>query len=95
MTTVQRPESDRPHTKTWNVRVDISEEGDVTRVHAVLDTGDNALRADAVSRRNPDDRPFPEIGEEFAAGRALTNLGHQLLHAGDTDAEGNTVALPM
>jgi hypothetical protein len=95
MRTAPRPSSGQHHTKTWNVRVDISEEGDVTRVDAVLETGDNALQASAVSRRNPDDRPVPEIGDEFAVGRVLTNLGHQLLHAGDTDAEGNTVAVPM
>jgi hypothetical protein len=29
----------------------------------------------------------PEIGDEFAAGRALVDLGHQLLRAGTRDAE--------
>jgi hypothetical protein len=56
------------HTKTWNVRVDISEEGDVTRVHAVLDAGGRTLQADAVSGRNPDGRPVPEIGARSCSG---------------------------
>jgi hypothetical protein len=95
MRTEPRPASGGYHTKTWNVRVDIVEEGDVTRVHAVLDTGDNRLQSSTAARRDPDDPPVPEIGDEFAAGRALVNLGHQLLRAGNTDAEGNAVTVPM
>ncbi|WP_152648796.1 dsRBD fold-containing protein [Streptacidiphilus anmyonensis] len=29
---------------------------------------------------------IPEIGDEYAAGRALLELGRQLLRAGETDA---------
>jgi hypothetical protein len=82
------------HTKTWMVRIDIFEEGDTTRVHAVLDTGDNRLQATSASLRDPIDRPVPEIGDEFAAGRALLDLGYQLLRAGNTDSEGNPVNVP-
>jgi hypothetical protein len=82
------------HTRTWNVRVDIFEEGDITRVHATLDTGDNRLQSTSASRRDPVDRPVPEIGDEFAAGRALVDLGYQLLRAGNTDSKGNTVDVP-
>jgi hypothetical protein len=79
------------HTKTWSVRLDLFEEGDVTRVHAVLDAGDNTLQARAASLRDPVDRPVPEIGDEFAAGRALIDLGYQLVRAGNADSRGNTV----
>ncbi|RAG86819.1 DUF1876 domain-containing protein [Streptacidiphilus pinicola] len=89
-----RPETGVLHTKTWNVRIDIVEERDVTRVHAVLDTGDNRLQATSASTRDPVDRPVPEIGDEFAAGRALVDLGYQLLRAGNTDSRGNAVDVP-
>lgn len=95
MKTEPRPMPGDYHPKTWNVRVDIFEEGDVTRVQAVPDAGDNRLRSSSAARRDPVDPPVPEIGDEFAAGRALVNLGHQLLRAGSTDAEGNTVSVPM
>lgn len=95
MKTAPRPVPGDEHTKTWNVRIDIDEEGDVTRVHAVLDAGDTRLHSSASSRRDPVDQPVPEIGDEFAAGRALVQLGHQLLRAGNSDAESNTVTVPM
>lgn len=76
-------------TKRWTLRLDLFEEGDVTKVHAVLDTGDNTLQARTTAQRNPDDPPVPEIGDEYAAGRALIDLGHQLLRAGITDATAN------
>ncbi|MEV7782449.1 dsRBD fold-containing protein [Kitasatospora sp. NPDC088351] len=76
-------------TKRWTLRLDLFEEGDVTKVHAVLDTGDNTLESRTTARRNPHDDPVPEIGDEYAAGRALVDLGHQLLRAGVTDAATN------
>ncbi|MFE3249117.1 dsRBD fold-containing protein [Streptomyces sp. NPDC059209] len=77
-------------TTTWNVRLDIFEEDeDSTAVRAVLDTGDNELVIRTTARRNPHDRPVPEIGDEYAAGRALLELGQRLLDAGATDADDN------
>ncbi|MFJ9843288.1 dsRBD fold-containing protein [Kitasatospora sp. NPDC101155] len=76
-------------TKQWTLRLDLFEEGDVTKVHAVLDTGDNRLESRTDAHRNPHDPPAPEIGDEYAAGRALIDLGNQLLHAGRTDAAAN------
>lgn len=58
-------------------------------MHAVLDTGDNTLESRTTAHRNPHDDPVPEIGDEYAAGRALVDLGHQLLRAGRTDAAAN------
>ncbi|WP_052440905.1 dsRBD fold-containing protein [Streptacidiphilus anmyonensis] len=59
-----------------------------------LDTGDNRLQATSASRRDPVDRPVPEIGDEFAAGRALVDLGYRLLRAGNSDSSDNTVDVP-
>ncbi|MGA5824040.1 dsRBD fold-containing protein [Kitasatospora sp. NPDC094028] len=79
----------QPRTKQWTLRVDLFEEGDVTKVHAVLDTGDNRLESRTVAHRNPHDPPVPEIGDEYAAARALIDVGNQLLRAGRTDAAAN------
>lgn len=77
-------------TRTWNVRLDIFEEDeDSTAVHAILRTGDNELVTRTTARRNPHDKPVPEIGDEYAAGRALLELGRRLVEAGATDAEDN------
>lgn len=76
-------------TKQWTLRLDLFEEGDVTKVHAVLDTGDNRLESRTTAHRNPHDPPAPEIGDEYAAARALIDLGNQLLRAGRTDAAAN------
>ncbi|MER5352147.1 dsRBD fold-containing protein [Kitasatospora sp. NPDC002551] len=76
-------------TKRWALRLDLFEEGDVTKVHAVLDTGDTTLHSRTEAHRNPQDPPVPEIGDEYAAARALIDLGQQLLHAGRTDAAAN------
>ncbi|MFD5466757.1 dsRBD fold-containing protein [Kitasatospora sp. NPDC127059] len=76
-------------TKTWTLRLDLFEEDDLTWVHAVLDTGDNRLESRADAHRNPHDPPAPEIGDEYAAARALIDLGNQMLRAGRTDAAAN------
>ncbi|MFE5586039.1 dsRBD fold-containing protein [Kitasatospora sp. NPDC056531] len=76
-------------TKQWSLRIDLFEEGDTTKVHAVLDTGDNKLEARTAAHRNPNDPPAPEIGDEYAAARALIDLGHQLLRAGLSDSAAN------
>jgi len=78
------------HTRTWNLRLDIFEQdADTTVVHAVLDTENNRLVSRTSAHRNPHDRPVPEIGDEYAAGRALLALGRQLLDAGALDSSTN------
>jgi hypothetical protein len=86
MTTTTDPD----HTKTWNLRLDLFEEPEgTTSAHAVLDTGDGRLDSWTIAYRNPHDRPVPGIGDEYAAGRALRELGQRLLDAGAVDAEEN------
>ncbi|SEG81208.1 protein of unknown function [Actinacidiphila yanglinensis] len=77
-------------TRTWTLQMDIVEEDqDATEVRATLDTGDRKLVSRTTAHRNPHDPPAPEIGDEYAAGRALLDLGKRLLGAGATDAAEN------
>lgn len=86
-------------TKTWRLRLDVFEEDeDLTTVRAILDkdeyggmsgASEAALRATASAQRNPHDPPAPEIGDEYAAGRALLELARQLLRDGTHDAADN------
>ncbi|GHC56973.1 hypothetical protein GCM10010349_24610 [Streptomyces flavofungini] len=65
--------------KQWTVQIYISEEGDETRARAVLTVGDtSSVSGRGVARRNPIDRPVPEIGDELAASRALEDLAIRL-----------------
>ncbi len=65
--------------KRWTVQIYISEEGDETHARAVLGTRDTShLTGRGVARRNPIDRPIPEIGDELAASRALEDLAIRL-----------------
>jgi uncharacterized protein DUF1876 len=66
-------------TKQWAVQVYISEDRDDTVARAVLITRDG-MRVTGVgrARRNPIDRPVPEIGDELAVSRALADLADRL-----------------
>ncbi|MFF9208827.1 MULTISPECIES: DUF1876 domain-containing protein [unclassified Streptomyces] len=65
--------------KQWTVRIYLSEDGDETHARAVLTTGDTAsVTGRGAARRNPVDRPVPEIGDELAASRALEDLSIRL-----------------
>ncbi|WP_346766372.1 universal stress protein [Streptomyces sp. CB01881] len=75
-------------TKDWQLSLHVVEDRDTTRVHAVLDADGSVLHSDALARRNPVDDPAPAVGDEFAVGRALVDLGHQLLRAGTRSATG-------
>lgn len=81
--------------KRWNVELFISEDDndDVTTVRAVLVTGEGR-RHESVgqARRNPSDRPVPEIGDELAAGRALSDLADKLI--GDAARDVAEMAAP-
>ena len=68
------------HAKRWTVTISIDEvDDDRTRAHAVLETGGSShVTGEGFARRNPTDRPVPEIGDELAASRALSDLS--LIH---------------
>lgn len=78
------------HTRTWTVQIVIDEHDDERRTHAEarLHTSDRTdLRGQGQARRNPADREVPEIGDELAAARALSDLAHRLLEAAADDIE--------
>ncbi|KUJ35931.1 DUF1876 domain-containing protein [Streptomyces sp. NPDC003631] len=65
--------------KQWTVQIYITEEGDDTHARAVLSTQDTSIvTGRGTARRNPTDRPIPEIGDELAASRALEDLAIRL-----------------
>jgi hypothetical protein len=76
------------HIKEWDVHVHVFEEAGTTRVRAVLDTGETVMTGHGRARRNPADVEVPEIGDEVAVSRALSDLGHRLMTTADRDLEG-------
>ncbi|CAL9625396.1 DUF1876 domain-containing protein [Streptomyces althioticus] len=76
------------HTLEWKTRLHLFEEDGTTKAHATLDTGTATLTGHGAAHRNPADPDVPEIGDELAAGRALRDLGRQLLDIAERDVEG-------
>lgn len=74
-----------PTAKEWRLHLYLSEEGMATKAKVVLETGDKVLDGRAEAHRNPHDPSVPEIGDELAAGRALADLGQQLIHLAAID----------
>ncbi len=74
--------------KTWTVHVDIDEHEDRTRAVARLSRGeDQSLAGTGLARLNPADRNVPQIGDELAVARALSELSHLLLDVAARDIE--------
>ena len=75
-------------TKTWKVEIFIGEKDQRTYAEARLMPGQEVtLTGTGVARLNPHDRDVPEIGDELAVARALSELSHRLLHAAADDIE--------
>ncbi|MGW5160511.1 DUF1876 domain-containing protein [Nonomuraea wenchangensis] len=65
--------------KEWNVRLELTEDGDDTSARAELVTDDGVeVTGQGRARRNPSDPSVPMIGDELAASRALADLAEQL-----------------
>jgi hypothetical protein len=80
--------------KQWKIDVYIDEHENRTRATARLHNRDEtALVGVGLARLNPADTNVPEIGDELATARALSDLAHQLLHSTVTDVEAVTHAL--
>jgi hypothetical protein len=80
---------DVPVTKSWTVQIDIGEHEGRTRAVARLHTGARTLlTGKGTARLNPGDPNVPEIGDELAAARALSELAHTLLDAAADDISG-------
>lgn len=75
----------------WTVTIDIDEHDGRTRAVARLKTRDTERMVGVgLARLDPSDRDVPEIGDELAVARALSDLGQRLLHAAAEDVEGST-----
>jgi hypothetical protein len=82
-------DNDMVVSKSWSVRIDLGEHDGTTRAVASLHTGDHtSLVGTGSARLNPADPNVPEIGDELAASRALSQLAHALLDAAADDLSG-------
>ncbi|MET7403738.1 DUF1876 domain-containing protein [Dactylosporangium sp. NPDC005572] len=80
-------------TKHWNVDVFIGEHDGRTYAEARLQTNDaTRLHGYGEARLNPADEDIPEIGDEVAVARALSDLGHRVLLAAAADIRAVTDA---
>jgi len=79
--------------KHWTIDVYIDEHEERTRATARLHNRDETgLVGVGLARLNPADANIPEIGDELATARALSDLAHKLLDATVTDIEAVTHA---
>lgn len=77
--------------KQWRVDIFIDEHDGRTRAKARLHSRDDTnLVGVGLARLNPTDTDVPEIGDELAVARALSDLAHQLLDATVKDIEATT-----
>jgi len=78
-------------TRHWTVNIFVGEDDGNTYAEAALndDIGNHVLGTGR-ARLNPLDADVPEIGDEIAVGRALTDLGHRLLTTAAADVESIT-----
>ena len=77
--------------KNWHVDILIGERDGQTRAEARLCPADEVtLTGEGWARLNPKDNDVPEIGDELAVARSLSDLAHRLLHAAVDDIEGMT-----
>jgi hypothetical protein len=80
------PDVDTPHVATWNVTVQVFEQGPHTSARAVLHAGATTdLQGRGQAKRNPHDPDVPEIGDEVAVSRALHQLADSLMTAAHDD----------
>jgi hypothetical protein len=78
-------------TKRWSVQIFIDEHDGTTRAEARLETADKThVVGIGTARLNPHDVNVPEIGDELATARALSELAHRLLEAAAEDIQGVT-----
>ena len=70
------------HDGTWEISISLDEHDGRTRAEVRLHThGGTHLRGVGWADRNPKDPEVPQIGEELAVSRALSELAHELLQS--------------
>lgn len=90
------------HTKKrWNVDILVTEEVEGERAYTWAEVGLVSpdlpeLRGRGMARKHPEDMDVPEIGEELAVSRALSDLARQLRQTAWQDiGETTGVHIPM
>lgn len=80
------------HTKTWTVEILLTEEEGTTHAQARLQTEPTAeaLTGHGSAKVGHKDKDIPEIGDELAASRALSDLAGQLLGTSAADISAAT-----
>jgi hypothetical protein len=78
------------HIREWHVVVYLHEQENQTSARAVLPSGDSEISGQGVARRMPSDRNVPEIADELATARALSDLAHRLFDTTMADIEYET-----
>ena len=75
----------------WNVEIQFEEDESLTTAASLLRLPDGTeIQGRGQARRNPADPAQPQIGEEIAAARALSDLVHQLLDKAAAEIEDVT-----
>ena len=75
----------------WTVTINIDEHDGHTRAVARLHIRDTERMVGVgLARLDPADRDVPEIGDEIAVARALSDLGPRLLRTATEDVEAST-----
>lgn len=70
------------HDGTWEISISLDEHDGRTRAEVRLHKGGSThLRGIGWADRNPKDPEVPQIGEELAVSRALSELAHELLQS--------------
>ncbi|MER7154999.1 DUF1876 domain-containing protein [Streptomyces lydicus] len=77
-----------PRTGEWSVRLYLFEEDRTTKARMVLDTGTASLTGHGSAQCRPEDVDVPEIGDELAASRAMSDLAAQLMKTAYDDLDG-------
>jgi hypothetical protein len=78
-------------TKSWKVDIFIGERDGMTHAEARLMPGNEVtVTGSGMARLNPTDHDVPEVGDELAVARALSDLAHRLLTAAAEEIEGVT-----
>ncbi|WP_329149316.1 DUF1876 domain-containing protein [Streptomyces sp. NBC_01456] len=78
-------------TKTWNAEISITEIDSEVRAEARLRGKDGGqLVGQGTARCNPADENVPDIGDELAVARAMSDLSHQLIQRAAHDIEMRT-----
>jgi uncharacterized protein DUF1876 len=78
------------HAEVWRMSLHLDEHDGQTRATVRLHTRDTMLTGMGLAYRNPRDADVPEIGDELAAARALSDLSHKLFDATASDIEAIT-----